>query len=147
MKVLILRGIPGAGKSTFQKALPGRVLVCSADHYFERSGSYQFNPAELPKAHGECLKKFVEGIQRGLADTIVVDNTSTTVAEVAPYAALALAYGCELEVVTVECAPDVGAARNTHGVSLAACTAMAGRLAESAKQLPPWWAHKVIPAG
>lgn len=73
---------------------------------------------------------------------VVVDNTNTTVAEIAPYAALALAYGHELEIVTLDCDPAIGAKRNTHGVPLAACNAMHLRLAD--RQLPPWWNHRVI---
>lgn len=141
MKVVIYSGVPGSGKSTLAaKEHPG-APVCSADHFFERDSVYAFNPARLPEAHAACLRKFVELVQAGGWPVIVVDNTNTTAAEVAPYAALALAYDYALEIVTVHCDPDVAAARNTHGVPVHAVRAMATRLAERA--LPPWWPTRV----
>ncbi len=77
-------------------------------------------------------------------NTVVVDNTSTTAVEVAPYASLALAYGHELRVVTLKVDPEVAHERNVHGVPLEGIRAMARRLEESTGQLPPWWPEEVI---
>ena len=33
------------------------VVVCSADHFFEKSGEYVFNPWKLKDAHAECQQK------------------------------------------------------------------------------------------
>lgn len=143
MKITILRGIPGSGKSTYAKHNSAGATVVSADHFFEKSGTYQFNPAQLPEAHGECLRKFVEAVQ-AKAGHVVVDNTGTSIAEVAPYAALALAYGGELEIVTVLCDATVAAARNVHGVPPEAVAAMDRRLKEETTRLPPWWPHRTV---
>lgn len=143
MKATILRGIPGSGKSTYVKAIGPSASVVSADHYFEKSGTYQFNPAKLPEAHGECLRKFVEALQ-AKASHVVVDNTNTSVAEVAPYAALALAYGAELEIVTFQVDPVVAAARNVHGVPATGVEAMAKRLNDETSRLPPWWPQRTV---
>jgi len=143
-KVTILSGVPGSGKSHYVKGLrTDPWLVYSADDWFMSSGSYVFVPAQLPQAHGACLRSFVEYVVRGVAGDMVVDNTNTTVAEIAPYAALALAYGHTLEIITIECDPAIAAARNVHGVPLHAIKAMTKRLA--ARELPPWWPHTVIP--
>ena len=48
---------------------------------------------------------------------IVVDNTNSTIAEIAPYYATAEALECEAEIVCVDCHPDLAASRNIHGVS------------------------------
>jgi energy-coupling factor transporter ATP-binding protein EcfA2 len=136
MKVTILCGISGSGKSTLAKSLGG--VVCSADDYFTLYGKYDFNPSKLPEAHAWCLRKFVSAVQLGLSD-VVVDNTNTTVAEVAPYAALALAYGHELLIKIILCNVDVAAARNVHGVPRAGIFKMAERIQGLAVSLPPWW--------
>lgn len=142
--VTILCGIPGAGKSTLRAHTYAGVPVCSADDYFVEDGVYRFDPSKLPAAHAACLRRFVYLLterQEDITD-IVVDNTNTTVAEIAPYAALALAYGYTLDIVTVECDPEVAFTRQTHGVPLAAIQAMAKRL--SARDLPPWWPHRRV---
>jgi predicted kinase len=135
VKCYVYSGIPGSGKSTLVRERHPGVVVCSADDFFVVEGEYRFDPRSLPAAHGACLRKFVNALEVG--HEVVADNTATTVAEVAPYAALALAYGYDLLVVTVHCDPEVAAARNTHGVPAVACRAMADRLAK--RELPPWW--------
>lgn len=146
MKVTIYSGVPGSGKSTTIKQWHPGAIVCSADdHFVGEDGVYRFDPTQLPQAHGACLRKFtqlVTAYEGSWPGDLVVDNTNTTVAEIAPYAALALAYGHELLVVTVECDPAIAAARNTHGVPEAAVKRMAATLA--ARQLPPWWPHDVV---
>jgi predicted kinase len=137
MKVTILSGIPGSGKSTFASGTGAGAIVCSADDWFCRSGEYRFNVCELGDAHGECLKKFVEAIQQG-RDT-VVDNTNTTSEEIVPYYAVAAAYGAQIELITVLCDHKKAAARNVHGVSAKGVEAMARRLAE--RKLPDFWQY------
>lgn len=141
--VIILCGISGSGKSTRIAKLYPEAAVCSADHYFMVDGEYRFDPSKLPQAHGSCLKQFVSCLQGRLPDgqppTVVVDNTNTTVAEVAPYAALALAYGYDLRIEILKVDPEVAAARNLHGVPLAGIVKMAERLATLKDSLPPWW--------
>ena len=144
------------------------LMVCSADHFFiDDVGVYGFNPAKLPEAHAACLRKFVGLCQtaapfskvtilRGVPGSgkstyvkakgdlgIIVDNTSLSVAEVAPYAALALAYGLQLQVVTLHCDAEVAGLRNKHGVPVDAVKRMAERMADSDKHefWPPWWNH------
>jgi predicted kinase len=141
--VIILRGIPGSGKSTWTRENAPGAVVCSADHFFEVSGEYKFDPRQLPAAHGACIRKFV-GAVSDPRNTVVVDNTSTSVAEVSPYASLALAYGHDLRIVTLRVDPETAHARNVHGVGIEGIRAMARRLEESTGQLPPWWPEEVI---
>ena len=64
--VIIMRGIPGAGKSTLTRRLRetaeavGReVVVCSADDYFlDNRGVYRFNPSKIGDAHKSCKWRF-----------------------------------------------------------------------------------------
>lgn len=138
--VIILRGPSGAGKSTYAKlAFPNAVKV-SADDFFTANGVYDFDPTRLPDAHAICMRKFVNNVQKPDV-TIVVDNTNTTVAEVAPYAALALAFGHKLEIITFVGDYMKAAKRNVHLVPAPAVMAMSQRIEEQTKLFPPWWKH------
>jgi predicted kinase len=149
MKVKILCGISGSGKSTYIKNHFPDADVCSADHFFMKDGEYKFDPAKLSKAHGECLKHFVYLMStkpHGDRIPVVVDNTNTTVVEIAPYAALALAYGCDLEIIILEAPLEKAAARNQHGVPRDAVEGQHKRLKTLADQLPRWWPVVKVPA-
>jgi predicted kinase len=148
MKVRILRGTSGAGKSTYTKTFYPNAVVCSADDYFMVDGKYQFDSKKLSEAHGACLRKFVEivvdlALNRPFDTTVVVDNTNCSIAEIAPYAALALAYGADLEIITLLTPTDVAVKRNVHGVTLEGVMRQRLNLDAGTKQLPPWWKHKV----
>lgn len=151
MKVWIYCGVPGSGKTTRAWREHEEAYFVSADDYFlqweERSGRfvYRFEAAELPNAHASCLRRFVSAITTR-NPAIVVDNTNTTAAEIAPYAALALAFGYELQVITLKCDPTKAYERNIHGVPLAAVEAMHRRLEATMASLPPWWPLTVIEA-
>ena len=144
MKVIILRGVSGSGKSTYAKTHYPDAVVFSADNYFMVDGLYTFIPANLGKAHAQCLRHFVHVVsrRRNADETVVVDNTNTTVAEVAPYAALALAYGCELEVVTLNAYAQQAFERNLHGVPFLTVVRQAARLLE--EKLPAWWPQRTV---
>ena len=143
------------------------ICLCSANHYFMVDGQYRFDPRQLPAAHAACLEKFVSALNgpekrvtilRGIPGSgkstyclkngdrldIVVDNTNLSVSEVAPYAALALAYGKELEIVTLRVDPKLAAERNIHGVGEAGVQRMYDRMIESDAHefWPPWWNHR-----
>jgi len=141
-KVILMSGIPGSGKSTIAKSFKGATIV-SADHWFERTGVYQFNPAELGTAHGNCLRKFVATLINatdhldGYETVVVVDNTNTSVVELAPYVALAQAYGATIELINVKCDPEVAHKRNVHGVPLQGIKRMAEAI--EARELPRFW--------
>lgn len=140
MKVIIMSGVPGSGKSTYIKSLEGRVVVCSADHYFtDKDGNYNFDFTNLRMAHGECLRKFMAYRINLCWDYLVVDNTNTSAIEIAPYYAVASAYENEIdiELVTILCDPAKAHARNTHGVPLQGVLRMDAAI--RSRELPPFW--------
>lgn len=159
MKVIILRGVSGAGKTegALRQSYCGGIynegfFVVSADNYFLQMDdanrvSYNFDPKKLPEAHNHCLRQFLKGLER-LKDyhihTIVVDNTNTTVAEVAPYIALARAFEADLEVHTILVDPFVAAKRNTHGVPLSSVIQQDLRLRRSIEEWPPFWPTQIF---
>jgi len=63
MKVIIMRGVPGSGKSSYVARKYPEATVCSADNFFMSADDqgilhYQFNPAQLSAAHDECFREF-----------------------------------------------------------------------------------------
>jgi predicted kinase len=152
MKVVILCGISGSGKSTRCKEVYPDARVVSADHFFMRGDKYDFDFRLLSAAHA-CLREFVDRLQAesykcaeigDVGYTIVVDNTNTTIAEIAPYAALALAYGCDLQIEILSCEEKLAAERNVHGVPLQGIVKQAMRLETLKDSLPPWWPCKEV---
>ncbi len=152
-KVTILSGVPGSGKSTMAISQPDPRVICSADDAFwveEESGPvWRWNPDLIGEAHARCMRKFVRmvcatdfGALVPFPYDIIVDNTNTSVAEIAPYASLALSYGFTLEIVTIICDPMVAAARNVHGVPEERVVSMATALLS--RQLPPWWPQRTV---
>ncbi len=143
--VFILRGIPGAGKSRLTKKLrknrKDAVAVSADDYFVGADGKYRFIPSELGNAHHCCLFSFIDLLDRRKR-TVIVDNTNTTVAEVAPYAALALAQGYTVQILTIKANAREAARRNVHGVPVETVFRMAKRLKEETPRLPPWWPHK-----
>ena len=75
MKELILvRGCPGSGKSTFAKLLGGKHI--EADMFFMKDGEYQFDFRKLKDAHGWCQSMVGSWMSDGV-ERIVVSNTFT----------------------------------------------------------------------
>jgi len=149
MLVKILCGVSGSGKTTYVNNLSGKIEVVSADHFFyDNEGEYKFDISLLSKAHNSCLRNFVSSVVGHSNDKIlVVDNTNTTVVEIVPYAALALAYGQDLEIVIFDVSREnltKIANRNVHGVPEQIVEGQFNRLEGLKKQLPLWWPVKTI---
>lgn len=123
MRVIIMRGIPGSGKSTHAKTHYPTATICSADNYFMDNGVYRFNPTKLGEAHAMCMKQYLDALN-ARAEWVVVDNTNIRVSEITPYTLVARAMGYDVEIVRYDCPAEIGAARNAHGVPLVACIRM-----------------------
>jgi predicted ABC-type ATPase len=149
MNVIVLSGCSGSGKSTYAKKLledaNGRATCVSADHYFERGGYYDFKSDELPQAHGYCFRRFINALRDGNAgvlDTIIIDNTNQSAANISPYFLGAQAFGWTSELVTVLCDVEVAAARNKHGVPPEKVRQQAARIAK--RQVPKTWKQRTV---
>jgi predicted ABC-type ATPase len=121
MRVIIVRGPSGSGKSSLiQKRYPNAKVV-SADHYFMINGEYVFDPVALPLAHAQCFRLFLQLLVEK-HPLVVVDNTATKTWEWENYALAAKL--AEYKVLLVEMIVQSVdwiqrcASRNVHHVPL-----------------------------
>lgn len=119
-KVLILlRGLPGSGKTSFANLIWSSFVICEADQFFyDETGNYNFDATKLGQAHKACQEKvetFMQDNQNNhqFYPEIVVSNTSTTEKELQPYLDLALKYGYTVVSLIVE---NRHGGQNVHGV-------------------------------
>lgn len=111
MKVIVMRGISGAGKSTWVKKHYPDAVVASADDYFRKpDGAYVFDETKLQEAHIACMRTFLAALQEQ-KPLIVVDNSNVTAAEISPYVLPAKALGYEVEILTLGVKPETAIAR------------------------------------
>lgn len=132
--VIILRGISGAGKSTWIKRFlevyrklyyktyynwESQYKICSADKYFTRpDGRYSWNAQELPEAHRWCFQEFQQAFYKHWL--IFVDNTNLCHWEYEHYVKEAELAGYKVKIKTIgeftNEAAEIYSKRNIHNV-------------------------------
>jgi tRNA uridine 5-carbamoylmethylation protein Kti12 len=131
MKMIILRGLPGSGKTYWIKENMAKedYVVCSADHHFMVDGQYQFNPRGLGEAHAKSQAKAICSMAIRFP-YVIVDNTNTQKWEWLVYETAAKALDYSVEIIDLfdgRCTDRELFERNTHGVPLASISAMRQR--------------------
>jgi predicted kinase len=150
--VFMLRGLPGAGKTTWaEKTFKGKMFsIYSADHYFEQNdGSYFFEKEKIGKAHGECLKRFVLGLNHygslSYNCPLVVDNTNLFALDLSPYVNLAQAYERKWCIITFHVEAHIAFKRQKHGVDEKAFSRKVDYFTN--ERLPKFWLDNHIEMG
>lgn len=151
MKVRIMRGLPGSGKTYFGEVIlprickAERVAVCSADKFFVGDdGVYRFDPKKLAKAHESCRRDFLDALQEG-HDLVTVDNTNTMPTEIAFYYDLATLFTDDIQILAIEPPPVMEHKDwlnqcfklNSHSVPMKSIQAMSDRMKKH--KLPWYW--------
>ncbi len=119
-KVLVLlRGLPGSGKSSFANLIWSSFVICEADQFFyDAEGNYNFDPSKLKEAHKYCRDK----VESFMLDNeknpqfypeIIVSNTFTREWEMEEYFKLANKYGYKVVSLIIE---NRHGGKNVHGV-------------------------------
>ena len=104
-ELFLLRGLPGAGKSTLAKSIGG--MHVEADMFFMEPSlkfrtvhTYKFDPSKLKEAHAWCQKSVEVCMLSELR--VVVSNTFTQEWEMKPYYDLAEKHGYRVYSLIVE---------------------------------------------
>ena len=140
-----MQGLPGAGKDRWIRRNLVNPRVCSTDLF---PGLYpepgKIDASKLGQAHAWCLRQFIEAINSPAGvRPVVVNNTNLGIAEIAPYIAVARAFGIEPEVVRLHVTPELAAARNIHGVPLEVTLRMEATFERTIIEWPPFWPKTV----
>lgn len=106
--VIILRGVPGSGKSSVAEYLNNigikssisSVIFCADDYFTDIDGNYNFDRDKLHLAHSTCKHKFITSLN--VINQIIVANTSTNSSDVSWYRNKATTAGYKVIVLTVE---------------------------------------------
>ena len=112
LKLILIRGISGSGKTTYAKNLIKQDPSLShyeADMFFYKDGNYNFDPTKLKDAHAWCKAQTENDLQNG--KSVVVSNTFTQKWEIEPYIQLGKKYGADIIIKKA-----TGNYKNVHGV-------------------------------
>ena len=86
-ELVLIRGLPGSGKSTMARVLAmAGFKHFEADQFFMHDGVYRFDGSRVREAHAWCQRATRQALQEG--KRTVVANTFTQLREMAPYLAM-----------------------------------------------------------
>lgn len=102
MELVIVRGLPGSGKSTKAKEILRDRIDFShleTDMWFTSpEGEYHYDPSCIKVAHEWCKREAKLCLRAGLS--VVISNTFSQYWEMIPYLKLAHKYGARVRVIT-----------------------------------------------
>ena len=111
MMLVLIRGLPGSGKSTMAKALQkaGFEWFEADSYHLNDEGDYCYIPANVRAAHEWCQRETFKALANG--KRVVVSNTFTRRFEMEPYFEMAKTFGIEPNILE-----STGNWPNVHGV-------------------------------
>jgi predicted kinase len=113
-KLILLRGIPGSGKSTFAKSISNESTGhIESDMFFVKDGEYKFDGSRIKDAHNWCQDVVGHWMNVNDFETIIVSNTFTQEWEMKPYMDMAKEWEYQVFSIIVE---NRHGGVNQHGV-------------------------------
>ncbi len=143
MKVILMRGLPGSGKSTWIKKNAPTAWVISADAFLMENGVYNWTLPRLAEAHQKCMAAFVVALKNNTPVT-VLDNTNLRARDLRYYVEMAEQYGAEIEIRTILADSEECFRRQTHNVPASTFTKLIERFSNP---LPPEWQKYEVRSG
>lgn len=110
-ELVIMRGLPGSGKSTFARNLTD-IIVIEADMWWYRNPQrdYQFDMTLLSRAHRWARQTVEAFLANGQG--VAIANTNLTFSEAKDYVGFAKALGCPITVYTMDRDVNYGSLHN-----------------------------------
>lgn len=119
-KLIILRGLPGSGKSNIAKKLVGNGVIHSTDNYLVKNGKYEFDRDNIARYHYLNLMDSIRSMKKGISP-VIIDNTNIIAFHCTNYVEQGKMYGYEIEIIEANTpwAFDIEelVKRNSHNVS------------------------------
>jgi len=146
VKVIIMRGCSGSGKSTYiKKYMSADDYVVSNDDYFLNDGVYVWDLSKINDAIDACVGAFifalVDAVDEDLG-TIWVDNTNTRPEAWNIYTQIARAMRVPVEFVEIRCDPKIAAKRTSHGTTELTCSQQYNNMIRN--PIPPKYKTTII---
>lgn len=126
--MIIMRGLPGSGKSSLAKELVGDTgLICSSDTFMTEGRQYKFRPERLAETHEACQRLAAQACRANISP-VVIDNTNIKKGHINPYLKIAKKFGYKVEYRQPETPwardPEQCFAKCVHNVPLEAIQRM-----------------------
>jgi len=112
--VILIRGVPGAGKSSLAKLFNAQLSISADDYHTDSDGNYNWTPEKSKAGHAWCQEETERAMKSSYIDTIVVHNTFTVSWEMEPYFKMARENDYQVTTLIVE---NRHGNQNIHGVS------------------------------
>jgi len=108
-ELILIRGIPGSGKTTYAKKHYLNYKLHEADDYRMKDGKYVFKPEESKEVYRKCFKDTKKSLEKGL--NVVVTRTFLSKNSLIEYTNLAKKLGIKYKILRV-----TGKFKNIHEV-------------------------------
>lgn len=123
-KLFLIRGVPGAGKSTLIKSLNVTFAIAADDYHTDSDGNYNWTPEKSKAGHAWCQAEVERAMESPFIDDIAVHNTFTQEWEMAPYFKMAKEHDYQVTTLIVENRHNT---QNIHNVPVETIKKMADR--------------------
>ena len=101
--LIIMRGLPGSGKSTRARELQEKGVIHSTDTYFTHpsTGEYKFDFEKAKDYHQNNLEAAIESMQARISP-VIIDNTNVQRWEFQKYLDAADEFGYDVKIETLD---------------------------------------------